>query len=229
MDSRPALTRSQSRQIDEIALNKYSIPGVLLMENAGRGCAEIIARQLPDSVLVCCGPGNNGGDGYVIARHLDQLGVPVEVATFCQVDRIQGDAKINFDILSKTEIAIERIDTENCQGTFQPMLERADWVVDAMLGTGVTSAPREPIATAIRMINESQKHVAAIDIPSGLDCDSGQPLEPTIRAKLTTTFVTPKTGFASEAAQEYLGTLYIIDIGIPRALLQETFAIAETG
>lgn len=227
MPARPPLSREQSRAVDQLAADKYHIPGVILMENAGRGCAQLLAAQGPKQVLICCGPGNNGGDGYVIARHLDLAGIAVKVALFCPRDRIQGDALVNFQILEPA--GIERLDCAEAplSGAFQEALSEADWVIDAMLGTGVTSPPREPIASAIQSINAAKAGVLAIDIPSGLDCDTGKPNEPTIQADLTATFVTPKPGYTQEEAQPYVGEVHVIDIGTPRKLLDEVFAQAK--
>jgi len=227
MISRPALSRAQSRQIDEIANEKYLIPGIILMENAGRGCAELLAKQAPSSVLICCGPGNNGGDGYVIARHLNLLGIPVEVALLCPKDRIRGDAKINFDILSTSDIPIHEPNETNPTAGLSEFLGQADWIVDSLLGTGVTSPPRAPIATAIRLMNASGKKILAVDIPSGLNCDTGEPNEPTIQSDITATFVTPKIGYSIEAAKQCLGQVEIIDIGTPTALLNYAFSLAS--
>ena len=227
MSPRPSLSREQSRAVDQLAADKYHIPGVILMENAGRGCAQLLAGQGPKQVLICCGPGNNGGDGYVIARHLDLAGIAVKVALFCPQDRIQGDALINFRILEPAGIELLDCSEEPLSDGFQVALDEADWVVDAMLGTGVTSPPREPIASAVRAINAAEAGILAIDIPSGLDCDTGEPNEPTIQADLTATFVTPKPGYGKEAAQAYVGELHVIDIGTPRKLLDEVFEQAE--
>ncbi|GAA4422989.1 NAD(P)H-hydrate epimerase [Bremerella cremea] len=221
MTSRTPLTREQSRAVDVLAAEKYHIPGVILMENAGRGCAELLRSKSPGNVLICCGPGNNGGDGYVIARQLDLHQVPVKVALFCSRERVQGDAAINFKILTASDIEILDVSDEPLCESFRAALAEADWVVDAMLGTGVTSPPREPIASAIRAINASPAKVLAIDIPSGLDCDTGEPHDPTIEADLTATFVTPKIGYETAAAQKCLGELHVIDIGTPQKMLRE--------
>jgi len=225
MTSRPALTREQSRQVDQLASERFLIPGIVLMENAGRGCAELIhsLKPQPQQVLVCCGPGNNGGDGYVIARHLDLLGITASVIRYCEEDRIQGDARVNYDILKRAGTKILDGTAPNSEAALRTALDQTDVVVDAMLGTGVTSAPREPIAGAIRQINDHNLIVVAIDTPSGLDCDCGTPNDPTIRAFITATMVSPKTGFLEPAAKPYVGQVQVIDIGTPRALLERAF------
>ncbi len=227
MTARAALTREQSRAVDQLAAEKYHIPGVILMENAGRGSAELLTAQAPKQVLIACGPGNNGGDGYVIARHLDLAQVSVKIALFCARERIKGDALINFKIAEAAGIEIIDCSNEPLSAEFETALAEADWVVDALLGTGVTSAPREPIAAAIRAINASPARVLAIDIPSGLDCDTGQPNEPTTQANLTATFVTPKPGYEQETARPYVGEVHVIDIGTPRKLLKEVLRLGN--
>ena len=224
MVSRPALSREQSRAVDELADREFHIPGLILMENAGRGCADLLAAQSPRQVLICCGPGNNGGDGYVIARHLDLYGIPVKIALFCSPDRIRGDALTNFQIIRSAGLPILDGTSPDPGESFEQAIEECDWVVDALVGTGVTSAPREPVASAIRRINQAQAKVLAIDIPSGLDCDTGQPHDPTVEADLTATFVTPKSGYERSEAQRFLGTVHVIDIGTPRALLDRVFS-----
>lgn len=224
MVSRPALSREQSRAVDELAYREFHIPGLILMENAGRGCADLLAAQNPRQVLICCGPGNNGGDGYVIARHLNLSGIPVKVALFCPQDRIRGDALTNFRIIQAAGLPLLDSTSPEHWEPFEQALEKCDWVVDALLGTGVTSAPREPVASAIRRINHAQASVLAVDIPSGLDCNTGQPHDPTIKADLTATFVTPKSGYDRPEAQRFLGAVHVIDIGTPQALLERVFS-----
>jgi len=223
MMKRPVLSREQSRSVDTLAAEKYHIPGVILMENAGRGSAQLLHARQPKRVLICCGPGNNGGDGYVIARHLDLLGVPVKLALFCDRERIEGDALINFKILEAAGIEILDCGNEPLCQSLAAELEQADWVIDAMLGTGVSSPPREPIASAIRQINAAEAQVMAVDIPSGLDCDTGEPNDPTIQAEFTATFVTSKPGYEKPSARPFVGKVHVVDIGTPMAMLREVF------
>lgn len=215
------LTRRQAREIDRRAIEEYGVPGVVLMENAGRGAADILlAQEVLGSVLVCCGPGNNGGDGFVIARHLDNRGVAVKVALLAAPEELRGDAKINFNILVKSQLPVIPLhEGLFSEGRFQAELDEAEWVVDALLGTGLESRPRTPIDRAIELINDSPARVIAIDLPSGLDCDSGRPLGVAVRASHTVTFVAAKKGFAAEEAEEFLGQVHVVDIGAPRRLI----------
>jgi NAD(P)H-hydrate epimerase len=216
------LSREQVRAIDRRAIDEFGIPGVVLMENAGRGAAEVLLSLGPQGrgVVVCCGKGNNGGDGFVIARHLDNRGVPVRVLLFAKSDELTGDAAINCEIVRRSGVPLEvrggqPVDVE----ALRRELAAASWVVDALFGTGLAGAVRPPFDQVIAAINASGAQVLAVDIPSGLDCDTGAPLGPTVRAQHTVTFVAPKVGFAEPAAGAWLGTVHVVDIGAPRAAL----------
>jgi NAD(P)H-hydrate epimerase len=218
------MTRDEVRDIDRRAIEEYGLPGIVLMENAGRGCAELLLRLGPPDrgrgrVVVCCGKGNNGGDGYVIARHLENAGCRVEVLLFCNPADVAGDAAVNLHVLQAAQTPV------GCFGTTVPcaeldrLLEGAEWIVDALLGTGAQGVVREPYRTAIAAINRSGRRVFAVDLPSGLDCDTGAPLGPCVRARETGTFVAPKKGFEVPTAAEYTGRVHVVDIGVPRKLL----------
>jgi NAD(P)H-hydrate epimerase len=216
------LSREQVRAIDRRAIDEFGVPGVVLMENAGRGAAEVLLSLGTQGrgVVVCCGKGNNGGDGFVIARHLDNRGVPVRVLLFAKPDELTGDAAINCEIVRRSGVPMEvrggqPVDVE----ALRRELAAAGWVVDALFGTGLAGAVRPPFDRVIVAINASGAQVLAVDIPSGLDCDTGAPLGPTVRAQHTVTFVAPKVGFAEPAARAWLGTVHVVDIGAPRAAL----------
>jgi NAD(P)H-hydrate epimerase len=211
------LTRAQVRDIDRRAIEAFGVPGVVLMENAGRGAAELLlSLGARGPVAICCGKGNNGGDGFVIARHLDNREIAVRVLLFARPDQLTGDAAINCRIIEQTGIPLM---TEPDTATLTTTLAQAAWIVDALFGTGLTGAVRPPLDGVIGAINSSGKPVLAVDIPSGLDCDTGLPLGATVRAAHTVTFVAPKIGFAQPAAREWLGQVHVVDIGAPRAAL----------
>jgi NAD(P)H-hydrate epimerase len=191
------------------------------MENAGRGAAELlISLGVSGLVAICCGKGNNGGDGFVIARHLDNRNVPVGVFLFAQPEELTGDALINYRIIAKAGLPMTiHPDASFNDVTFGAELARSAWIVDALFGTGLTGAVRPPFDRVIAAINASKARVLAVDIPSGLDCDTGEPLGSTVRANHTVTFVAMKKGFANVAAKEWLGQVHVVDIGAPRALL----------
>ena len=176
------------------------------------------------SVVICCGKGNNGGDGFVMARHLDNHGVPVRVFLFARPEDLTGDAATNYHIIERSGLPIAihagLLDIHSLQ---QEMAD-AEWIVDALFGTGLSGPVRAPLDQVIALINSSAAQVVAVDIPSGLDCDSGHPLGPTIRADHTVTFVAQKKGFAEAAAREWLGNVHVVHIGVPRRLLESRSA-----
>lgn len=224
------LSRQQVRAIDQRAIRDYGIPGMVLMENAGRGCAEVILRVAPPGpVAILCGKGNNAGDGYTIARHLQIAASSaskgllaersVRIIQLYDPEELSGDAAANWAIIEKAEIP-HRVITAPDEEALGEALDECTMIVDAMLGTGASGNPRPPIATAIRVANELPAMRIAIDIPSGLDCDSGDPGDPCFRADHTCTMVAAKCGFANPAAKPYTGTIHTIGIGIPLHLLR---------
>jgi NAD(P)H-hydrate epimerase len=212
------LSRDQVRAIDRRAIDEYGLPGVVLMENAGRGAAELLlSLGVRGPVAVCCGKGNNGGDGLVIARHLTIHQVPVRVLLFCRPEELTGDAAVNYRVCHRAGLPLV-VCAEVDLGQLRRELSAADWVVDALFGTGLAGPVRPPFDQVIAAVNACPARVFAVDIPSGLDCDTGQPLGPTVRALHTATFVAQKTGFAAPSAREWLGQVHVVGIGVPPAL-----------
>ncbi len=218
------LTRDQVRDVDRRAIEEYGMPGVVLMENAGRGAAECLLQfGVRGPVVICCGKGNNGGDGYVIARHLDLYAVDVHVLLFAHPKSLEGDAATNYHILARSGLPIEvHADSPLDVEALRRRLSEAEWIVDALFGTGLRGPIRSPLDAVIDAINSSGKSVLAVDIPSGLDCDTGRPLGPTVKATHTATFVAMKKGFAAASAEEWTGDVSVISIGVPRRLLEES-------
>lgn len=222
------LTRDEVRELDHRAIEGFGVPGVVLMENAGRGCAELLMRLNPDKkpVVILCGPGNNGGDGFVIARHLDNHGWPVDVQVVARnrQDHERGDADVNFDILFAGGIPFTQYHpghfAEAQRQFLRKRIEPSGWVVDALFGTGLSRPLGSPFDELVALVSASRNPVFAVDIPSGLDCDTGAPLGPTVRATHTATFVAPKRGFLNPAARDWTGEVHVIDIGAPRALVE---------
>ena len=219
------LTRESSRKVDERAIKEYGMSGLVLMENAGRGCTDLLEKLgIAGPVVICCGKGNNAGDGLVIARHLDLRGYPVRVLLWSAPQELRGDAAANYAIAIRAEIPLIVGPTQPDEEWLRVQLEGSDWIVDALLGTGSSGAPRAPFDTVITAINRTSAKKFAVDLPSGLDCDRGIPLTPTIRANHTATFVAAKHGFLAAEAQNYLGTVHVLDIGAPRKLVEEILA-----
>jgi NAD(P)H-hydrate epimerase len=210
------LSRDEVRSLDERASADYGLPGIVLMENAGRGTAELLLRLgIHGPVVICCGRGNNGGDGFVIARHLDNLHVPVRVLVFAPPADLRGDAAVNYSVLARSDVPIVHAPL----ATLAQELAGADWVVDALFGTGLAGPVRPPFDQVIAAINGCPARILAVDIPSGLDCDTGLPLGPTIKAHHTATMVAEKQGFAHPGVRDWLGEVHVIDIGLPRKML----------
>jgi NAD(P)H-hydrate epimerase len=216
------LTREQVREIDRRAIEDFHIPGIVLMENAARAIVDVALQMLPPvkgpAVHVVCGGGNNGGDGFAVARHLQNRGIDVTAIAIFDPGRLKGDAATNWKIIKAMKIPIE--DEEKI--AVQP----ADLIIDALFGTGLQAAPRD--AYAIRVMNESRKPVLAIDLPSGLDCDSGLPFGECVRATRTVTFVAEKAGFANPASKQFTGEITVGCIGCPRELIEEVAKMTPT-
>ena len=215
----PALTRAQVRSVDQTAINEYGIPGIVLMENAGSRAAEIIHQVVPEGPIdILCGVGNNGGDGYVIARHLQLMGRKVRILCAVAVDKLRGDAHINAMIAVRSEIPMKIVDPEAWAANI-PALDHSVAVVDALLGTGARGLLRGRYRDLVNMANMHSGIRIAIDIPTGMDCDTGEVSEPTFVADHTITFVAEKAGFKKNNADDYVGVVHVVGIGVPEKLL----------
>jgi len=214
------LARQQLRDLDRLAVTEFGMPPEVLMENAGRSAAELLlALGATGPVVVCCGKGNNGGDGFVVARHLDLRSVPLQVLLFGKPDDLRGEAKTNFTIVERAGLPVRSIIDIDPQA-LDHELASAEWIVDALYGTGFSGSLRPPMDEVVNRINATRRPVLAIDIPSGLDCDTGIASGPAVRARHTITFVAEKVGFQNPAAAAYLGQVHVAGIGAPRALLE---------
>lgn len=217
-----SLTRDQVRELDRRAIEEYGVPGIVLMENAGRGVAEKIAELgLPGPVAICCGKGNNAGDGFVIARHLELKGYAIRVLLWAALDELPPDAATNFQIVQKSAIPLDVFGKDDSLARLTAALHEAKTIVDALLGTGARGEPRPPLDRVIDTLNGSGLPIVAVDLPSGLDCDTGEPAQHTIRAAHTCTFVAPKPGLLMPEAAAYVGQLHIVDIGAPHQCLRK--------
>jgi NAD(P)H-hydrate epimerase len=228
--SQRVLNREQVRRVDRLAIERYGMTGLVLMENAGHGAAELIAGLGLGSadprrpIVVGCGTGNNGGDGFVIARHLDNCGLAVRLLLFGDPQKLTPDAKANYEIARLAGLPIETFGGDLDPTLLTRSLAGAVCLVDALLGTGSHGEPRPPLDRVIDVFNAHGAPIVAIDLPSGLDCDTGAAASRTIRAAHTITFVAAKPGFLDPVAAPYIGRLHVVDIGVPRALLAEICA-----
>jgi len=214
------MSRDEVRRVDAWAIDEVGVPGVVLMENAGRSGAELVRKQLASAggakVCIFCGTGNNGGDGYVVARHLLNAGLGVTVVLCGPRAKVQGDALINLAILERLGQVIESLDPGDAEvrSRVQSLGGDADLIVDALFGTGLRGQLKEEYRRLIEAINDLGRPILAVDVPSGLDCDSGEPLGAAIQAACTVTFVAVKKGFVASGASRYVGELYVASIGV---------------
>ncbi|MDY0267970.1 NAD(P)H-hydrate dehydratase [Trichloromonas sp.] len=217
------LTAARMRELDRQAIEDIGIPGVVLMENAGRGAAERLCRHygetFPGPVLILAGKGNNGGDGYVIARHLLNRGWQVRTLVLAEAETITGDASVNLDVLMRMGGEVTFVPDEHRLLTILGELGPVRLVVDAIFGTGLGAPVRGHYGRAIDWINESGRPVVAVDMPSGIEATQGALLGKAVRADLTLTFAAAKLGQALYPGRARVGTLEVLDIGIPAPLL----------
>jgi NAD(P)H-hydrate epimerase len=251
------LSRGEVRQLDLRASTELGLPTSVLMENAGRGAAAWLAeltglvppdaggrpfspdpsKHIPDlrrgpilpRVLVLCGPGNNGGDGAVLARHLDSWRFSVRVVWITASSLLRGDPALQWAILEKSGVDqsawldVQPADSKLEAGRLAEILADAEWVVDGLLGTGLSRPVEGVMSNVIEAMNGAGKPILALDLPSGLDADTGEPLGTAVRAFATATFVAAKLGFSAPGAAAYTGEVAVIDIGLPKCLLEPYF------
>ena len=213
------VTASEMQEMDRRTIEEFGIPGIVLMENAGRGATRFLLEQIPDikkkQVGVIAGRGNNGGDGFVMARYLSQKGIRVKVYLLSKADRVKGDAATNLKFLKPLEIPLTEIPDAKALAQYHSEMAGFDVWIDAILGTGLKSDVKGFYKKAIEFINELNKPVLAVDIPSGLNSDTGQVCGACIQADATATFAFAKTGHHMHPGAQYTGALRIVDIGLP--------------
>jgi ADP-dependent NAD(P)H-hydrate dehydratase / NAD(P)H-hydrate epimerase len=220
------VSAEEMRWCDETTINTYSIPGLLLMENAGRGVAEVVKQEYfplqSKHILVLCGKGNNGGDGFVIARMLMNSCARVSILLIASPSELKGDAKTNFKILqtiskkSNGQITIQRYSKR-----ILSKLAKPDIIIDAMFGTGFTGSVRKPFAEVIEWVNQQQAKIVAVDNPSGVNGTTGRVENCAVRADVTVTFGQLKSGLLCNQGREFAGSVRVVDIGIPRMVTED--------
>ena len=224
------VTANQIQDIDKQTIESFGIPGLVLMENAGRGAFDFLIKKVKHitqkKVAVIAGRGNNGGDGFVIARYLMEKDIPVTTFLLSTQKKVVGDAKVNMDLLQKlcdrsNTCSIVEIADADAFKELKSRILHHDLFIDAILGTGLNSDVRGFFKDAIDLINSSQGFVFSVDIPSGLHSDTGQPLGIAVRADATATFAFAKAGHLLYPGNSYTGDLEIIDIGIPKFIAQK--------
>ena len=218
------VTPEQMQGLDRRTIEEANIPGTTLMERAGAGVVHYLLQHYGSPkgkhIVVFCGKGNNGGDGLVVARLLQKKGALVKVVLMAPYQELSNDAKTMYRrFKQKAKPAQFLIQPD--QAKLEPLTNNAHLIIDALLGTGLSSSVREPYSTAIKMINSSHAYTVAVDIPSGLDSETGMNLGASIHADLTVTFGFPKIGFFVGDAIDQVGHIEVVDIGIPQEFVEE--------
>ncbi len=236
------LTTAQVRNVDRLAVERYGMHSLVLMENAALGCSAWLQGnfETPQQTVLLCGRGNNGGDGLAIARHLQVMGWPVQVWVLGPLSRLSDDARCNLQVLlascpervrvvstddgllesgSETQHVALRWGDDQVGKQLEHECQRATLIVDAMLGTGATGDPRPPLADWIQIANDSSAAKVAIDMPTGVDADRGQVAAHALRPNATLTFVARKPAMQLAALADHFGDIAVLPIGIPEALI----------
>lgn len=220
-----AVTAERMKALDKAAINRYGIPGILLMENAGRGLArEVIKRaarlkKARPRVAIYCGKGNNGGDGMVCARYLFSKDIDTRVFLLDEPSSIKGHPAIHLKILQTMGVPVTAVKSHR---GMKSLIEgpRADIIVDAIFGIGFKGEARSIYREAIKFINIAEAYIFSVDIPSGLEATTGKARGPCIRADQTIAMGLPKTGFYKNDGPECVGKIKVVDIGLPRKSLR---------
>lgn len=217
------LNSKQMREADRLTIEKLGLPGMVLMENAGQGVVQILKAKLTDwpkrRALILAGCGNNGGDGFVVARQLLQDGVATSVMLFGRPDSLKGDAATNHLVYQRLGGRVLEIVKPEDLDTLPGRLGHAGVIIDALFGTGLMRPITGVIATAITMANQSGKPILSVDIPSGVNADNGRILGTAIQATWTVTFAAEKIGHRLYPGAEHCGDVHLIPIGIPATYL----------
>ncbi len=222
------LTVDQIRTVDRVAVERFAMHSLVLMENAAIGCVRWLENRFPDQgeAVVLCGRGNNGGDGLAIARHLRVLGWTCKVVVLGPPEKMSADARANFDVLvaggGRNLLVWQQESQANLQcDLVKQWLGSADVIIDAMLGTGASGEPRAPMHEWIQVANQTRAARVAIDIPTGWDATTGKVSEFTFKADATLTFVARKPAMAMPTAAKLLGEIVVLPIGIPEEQIEE--------
>jgi NAD(P)H-hydrate epimerase len=265
----PVLSRAQMRAFDKHAIEDFHVPGIVLMENAGRGAADVISAMIeartgtraraiapPEAfpvrhvkapgqpavypldarVVVACGAGNNGGDGFVVARHLLGRGAEVQVFLAGHSEKVTGESRINHDAYIDLGGVFHELPSGSALDTLDAALAGADVIVDALFGTGLDRPIKGHLADVIAAINRagaasgkaSHARCVALDIPSGLDADSGSPLGSAVQADDTVTFGHLKIGLLTPEGARLAGNIHVVDLGVPESpILAQVGHVAE--
>ena len=213
------LTAAEMQAIDKRAIEECGLPGTILMENAGRGSVDFLKRRFPDlgekKIVVFAGKGNNGGDGFVMARHLLNMGAQVSVLLLGKISQLKAEAKLNAEIARNIGVEINEVDAGNFKSS-DHRLRHSDLIIDAIFGTGLKKPASGFFAEVFEVINQLHKFVVSVDIPSGVDSDSGQLTGPHVKADLTLALALLKRSHVTFPSAGVMGDIEVVDIGIPQ-------------
>ncbi len=215
---------SESRQIDQTAIQQLGMPSLVLMENAGLRVVESIEAKMGSvrgrRVVVVCGKGNNGGDGFVVARHLVNAGAEVRTFLAASKQDVRDDALANLNFAAAMNVPITELTNERRTGAVERAIAPAHLIVDALLGTGVSGTVRGVMSKVIPLLNAADAPVVAVDVPSGINSDTGAILGAAVRATWTVTLGLPKRGLLLYPGAEYAGEIHVGDLGVPKSLIE---------
>src|SRR5580704_17632886 len=230
---KPVLSRAQMRAFDAHAITQCSVPGLILMENAGRGATDVLVGELYAGDVrgarptIVCGAGNNGGDGLVIARHLLVRGASPVVFLAGDAERVAGDARVNFEAWRGIGGEVQWLPPGAPLSTLREALARGEIVVDALFGTGLDRPIEGWLADVVLAMNASSGQRFAVDLPSGLDADTGGALGVAVEAKVTATFRHYKLGLLTPSGASLAGRVHVVDIGVPASLVAHVGGTAQ--
>ena len=225
------LTVEQIREVDRVAVERYRMNSLVLMENAALGCVRWLENRFPDGgeAVILCGRGNNGGDGLAIARHLRVLGWTCRASVLGPAEKMSADARANLEVLvAGGSRDLLQWSEGSCQSLLEQWISSATLIIDAMLGTGALGEPKVPLDNWITLANQASAHRVAIDIPTGWDATTGEMSENTFRADATLTFVARKPAMAMPDVAKLLGEIVVLPIGIPEELIEELLTKKDT-
>jgi hydroxyethylthiazole kinase-like uncharacterized protein yjeF len=220
----PVLSRTQMRAFDAAAVSRSHVPSLLLMENAGRGAADVLVREWPgvvagEAVTIVCGTGNNGGDGFVVARHLLARGARPDVFLAGDAQRLSSDARANLEAWRGVGGSVHEVRSAGELAPLNEAMAKSALVVDGLFGTGLDRPIEGFAAAVVEAMNRASVPRFALDIPSGLDCDRGVTLGVAVQAAVTVTFAHPKPGLLTPEGARLAGRLHVADIGVPPATM----------
>lgn len=222
------LSRDTVRRLERTAIEDLGLPGLVLMENAARGITDIYLREFPlqpdEQTFIFCGTGNNAGDGLAVARQLQARNHPSRVFLCADPARFRGEALVQYDVARKLKIPMESLfDAADVVEVLNPIAAQFPVFscIDAMLGTGAAGTPRAPMDAVIAWLNAHSPRTLAVDLPSGLDCETGVPSAAVVRASVTVSLTAAKPGLVLPEAAAFVGRLFVSDIGISLEELQK--------